>query len=359
MNQLGSIFFERLVTMRENNNNNFVMTRDYRNRLYPYIHQLRITRIKMIRNYKILFRQWLENQISHITNDYDFSWGPEDTRSRRPVDTVGYLVCRYNNDNFDCLKELDGASFGDKFLACKPNAFCDYARNPSFIINSSLQRYMVIQFNEIYDDLDINRLDMARPMVVVPVRRTLGEYLRHENMERNRIVEQQREEQRQNLISQDLHRRLNFNNKQTTASNTENEEVEIIDNVIPPERVSNKRKSSQLDDAPNSKTRLLTAESNDGVVYVPSFQDCIDVAHGIIKELVTNVVVIAEKHKALAQEARNQAEIKRLQSLQLVPFNQPSNNSERNARIVKLVETITTATQTEKTRVPLTKSISF
>jgi hypothetical protein len=91
---------------------------------------------------------------------------------------------------------------------------------------------------------------MARPMVVVPVRRTLGEYLRNENMERNRIVEQQREEQRQNLISQDLHRRLYFNNKQTTASNTENEEVEIIDNAIPPERVSNKRKSSQLDDAP-------------------------------------------------------------------------------------------------------------
>jgi hypothetical protein len=83
------------------------------------------------------------------------------------------------------------------------------------------------------------------------------------------------------------------------------------------------------------------------------------VAHGIIKELETNVVVIAEKHEALAQEARNQAEIKRLQSLQLVPFNQPSNNSERSARIVKLVETITTATQTEKTRVPLTKSISF
>ena len=148
MNLPGSIFFERLVAMRENNNNNFVMSRNFNNRSYPFILQLRITRIKMVRNYTILFRQWLENQIAHITKDYDFSWGPEDTRSRRAIDTIGYLVCRFNKHKLELIKKLDGAFFDDKFLACNPNAFCDYERQYN---------------NYLYVDLDINRLDTARP----------------------------------------------------------------------------------------------------------------------------------------------------------------------------------------------------
>ena len=117
MSQLGSIFYENLKNMLRENNKNFVMTRPYGYKRFAYIQQLRITRIKLVANYERLFRQFLHDTISHITTDYDFSFGAFDYRRRNPVDTVGYLICQFNEDNFKCLKAVDGVECMGKFLA--------------------------------------------------------------------------------------------------------------------------------------------------------------------------------------------------------------------------------------------------
>jgi hypothetical protein len=96
------------------------------------------------------------------------------------------LICRYNEDNFKCIKALDGAEFLHKYLACKPNLFTDNVANYTYIVNSQEQRDMIIRFNEAYfNDGNINRALMNHQL---QPRRTLAEQIRLERSENERIA---------------------------------------------------------------------------------------------------------------------------------------------------------------------------
>jgi hypothetical protein len=263
MSQVGSIFYEDMKTMLRENNNKFVMTRPYAHTRFSFIQQLRITRIRLVTNYERLFRQFLRDTISNMT-DYDFSFGPLDTRKRNPVDTVGYLICRYNEDNFKCLKALDGAEFINKFLACKPNLFTDVKTNYTYVVNSQEQRDMIIRFNEAYyNDGDINRALMNKQL---QPRRSLAEHIRFERSENERIVsERRRIEGDVAHTSRSLQDRLKFNNKSEAStiikleSDTEasNDGFSLIREI--PGRVGQKRKSTRSDEEPPSKVQTCSA----------------------------------------------------------------------------------------------------
>jgi hypothetical protein len=164
-----------------------------------------------------LFRSFLHDTIRHITTDYDFSFGAFDTRRDRPVDTVGYLICRYNEDNFKCLKALDGVECLGKYLACKPNMFTNNQENYSFIVNSQEQRDMVVKFNDAwYSDGNINEV-IINPQL--QPRCTLADQLRHERSENERIANERIQmENNVGRTRRSLQNCLNFNSPRVDSS---------------------------------------------------------------------------------------------------------------------------------------------
>ena len=159
-NQVGSVFFEDLKRM-VNLHGGFRMASNFCDRngerlIFKHINTLRVTKIKMVKEYERVFVQFLTNKIAHVTNQFDFQWLGAD-KDTNADDTVGYLTCYLNEDNYRCIKILDGETFGGKALACKPNSFCDNDINTSYRIYTVGQRSMVEAFNrENYTDLAIN-----------------------------------------------------------------------------------------------------------------------------------------------------------------------------------------------------------
>jgi hypothetical protein len=311
--------------MLRENNNNFVMTRPYGYQRFSFIQQVRITRIRLVANYEILFRRFLHDAISHITTDYDFSFGAFDTRRNDPVDTVGYLICRYNDDNFKCLKALDGVECLGKYLACKPNLFTNHLENHSFIVNSQEQRDMVVKFNDAwYRDCNINHVIITQPL---PPRRTLADQLRLERAENERILnERRRLENAVQQQSRNLQDRLSFNNTRvvTPVIKIETDTDESDDGFsYAYERsslISGKRKSTRLEDEPPSKVQAAneqgsSAAYNTGVQRVLT-QHHIDIAHEVITSIIDKVVeqvrVEHERKVKLEADKTKWAEISRM-----------------------------------------------
>ena len=159
-NQVGSVFFEDLKRM-VNLHNGFRMPSNFfdsngERLIFKHINTLRVTKIKMVKEYERVFVQFLTNKLTHVTNQFDFQWLGSD-KDTNADDTVGYLTCYFNEDNFRCVRILDGETFGGKALACKPNSFCNNDVNTSYRIYTVGQRSMVEAFNrENYTDLSIN-----------------------------------------------------------------------------------------------------------------------------------------------------------------------------------------------------------
>ena len=300
MSQVGSIFYEDMKTMLRENNNKFVMTPPFAHTRFSFIQQLRITRIRLVANYERLFRQFLYDTISHITTDYDFSFGPLDTRKSRPVDTIGYLICRYNEDNFKCLKALDGVEFLRKYLACKPNLFTDNVANYTYIVNSQEQRDMVIRFNDAYyNDGDINRALMNQHL---QPRGSLAEHIRFERSENERIAsERRRIESDVANTRRNLENRLSFNNKNEASaiikleSDTEesSDGFSLINEI--PSKLSKKRKLTRTDEEPPSKVQTCRAPCSSNVAINTAgqrviTQEVIDIVHEVIASIIDAVV---------------------------------------------------------------------
>jgi hypothetical protein len=356
MNQVGSIFYEDMKDMLRENNNKFVMKRPYAHTRFSFIQQLRITRIRIVANYERLFRQFLYDTISHITTDYDFSFGALDTRRRNPVDTVGYLICRYNEDNFKCLKALDGAEFLHKHIACKPNMFTDNVANYTFIVNSQEQRDMVIAFNDAYyNDGDINRV---LPLEQLQPRRTLAEHIRFERSENERIAsERRRLEGDVGRTGRSLQDRLSFNNPPEASaiikleSDTEEDSdgFSLINNV--PNRVSTKRKSARMDDEPPSKiqasgTQCSSNVANDTVDQVVISKEIFDIISGVFTNIIDNVI----EQVSINQEKREAEQVKlndasRLRRMVQYGTKSYLNNTALNVQVVQKSSEKATQTQ--------------
>ena len=365
MSQVGSIFYEDMKTMLRENNNKFVMTRPYAQTRFSFIQQLRITRIRLVANYERLFRQFLRDTISHITTDYDFSFGPLDTRKRNPVDTVGYLICRYNEDNFKCLKALDGTECLNKFLACKPNMFTNDRVNYTYVVNSQEQRDMIMRFNEAYyNDGNINRALMNQQLQPRP---TLAEHIRFERSENERIAsERRRMEGEVTQTRRSLQDRLVFHNTNEASaiikleSDTEasNDGFSIIHET--PGRVGQKRKSTRTDEEPPSKVQSCSApcSSNVAINTVGQrviTQEVIDIVHVVIASIINAVVeqsrVNQEKREAEQAKLNENSRLRRM--VQYGPTSDP-NNTALNVQVAK--ESSEKATQT---RDLIQKSKSF
>ena len=115
-NNIGSVFFEDLKHMK-NMYGEFRMPNNYLNEsgqrlVFNHINSLRITKIKMVREYERVFTRWLEEKLAGITNQFEFVWLGEDKRDLKADDTVGYLTCKYNFHHFECVRVLDGETFG-------------------------------------------------------------------------------------------------------------------------------------------------------------------------------------------------------------------------------------------------------
>ena len=95
-NQVGSVFFEDLKRM-VNLHNGFRMPSNFFDRngerlIFKHINTLRVTKIKMVKEYERVFVQFLTNKLTHVTNQFDFQWLGSD-KDTNADDTVGYLKC--------------------------------------------------------------------------------------------------------------------------------------------------------------------------------------------------------------------------------------------------------------------------
>jgi hypothetical protein len=354
MNRMGSIFYEDMIIMLRENNNKFVMTRPYEHSRFTFIQQLRITRIRLVANYERLFRQFLDDTISQITTDYDFSFGAYDTRRRDPVDTVGYLICRFNADNFKCLKALDGAECLGKYLACKPNLFTNNFENYSFIVNSQEQRDMVVKFNDAYYiDGNINR-DIINPRLP---RRTLAEQLRFERAENERIASESiRLDGDVNRTGRSLQNRLCFNSPRVAASlikiesdTDSNDDFSLVSGM--PRIISGKRKSTRMDEEPPSKVPAPCTQhssnvtSNTGSRRVVS-QDIIDMAHEIIAGIIDKSIEQSRFDKQIrAKREAEQAKIDEANRLRRMVAYGPVNDTARPIQVAKMSNDKSTQTR--------------